>query len=137
MAHRAPLSMGFSRQEHWSGLPFPSQGDLPDPETEPMSPALAGGVFTSEPPGKPLLIISGLFFSSFPFPIGLPHHRMGEFLTHKSYSLLLELPPVCSQGSTVNAKSDYLLPAPSTLFSVPQLNHALLKFLETNSCCPF
>ena len=47
--------MGFSRQEYWSALPFPSPGDLPDPETEPaslMSPALAGGFFTIEPPGK-------------------------------------------------------------------------------------
>ena len=37
VAHQAPLSMGFSRQEHWSGLPFPSPGDLPDPEIEPRS----------------------------------------------------------------------------------------------------
>ena len=55
VAHQAPPSMGFSRQEYWNGLPFPSPGDLPDPETEPaslMSPALAGGFFTIEPPGK-------------------------------------------------------------------------------------
>ena len=54
VAHQAPLSMGFSRQEHWSGLPFPSPGGLPSPGIEPASPALAGGFFTSEPPGKPL-----------------------------------------------------------------------------------
>ena len=42
VAHKAPLSMGFSRQEYRSGLPFPSPGDLPDPGIEPMSPALAG-----------------------------------------------------------------------------------------------
>ena len=52
-AYKAPPSLGFSRQEHWSGLPFPSPGDLPDPVIEPMSPALAGGFFTIEPPGKP------------------------------------------------------------------------------------
>ena len=46
IAHQAPLSMGFSRQEYWSGLPFPSPGDLPDPEMEPVSPALAGRFFT-------------------------------------------------------------------------------------------
>jgi len=46
--------MGFSRQEYWSGLPFPSPGDLPDPEIEPRSLALAGVFFTNEPPGKPL-----------------------------------------------------------------------------------
>ena len=51
---QAPLSMGFSRQEHWSGLPFPSPGDLPNPRTEPSSPTLAGRFFTTEPPGKPL-----------------------------------------------------------------------------------
>ena len=53
VAHQAPLSMGLSRQEHWSGLPFPSAQDLPYPEIEPVSPALAGGFFTTEPPGKP------------------------------------------------------------------------------------
>ena len=52
----APLSMGFSRQESWSGLPFLPPGDLPDPgikPVSPVSPALAGGFFTTEPPGKP------------------------------------------------------------------------------------
>ena len=42
-AHEAPLSMGFSRQEYWSGLPLPFPGDLPYPGVEPASPALAGG----------------------------------------------------------------------------------------------
>ena len=54
-ALQSPLSMGFLRQEHWSGLPFPSPGDLPDPKIEtasPASPALADGFFTTEPPGK-------------------------------------------------------------------------------------
>ena len=49
----APLSIGFSRQEHWSGLPFPSPEDLPDPGIKPVSPALTGEFFTTEPPGKP------------------------------------------------------------------------------------
>ena len=53
----APLSAGFPSQEHWSGLPFPPPGDLPDPETEPVSPALTGGSFTTEPPGKPPLTV--------------------------------------------------------------------------------
>ena len=43
--------MGFPRQEYWGGLPLPSPEDLPDPGTEPMSPALAGGFFTTEPTG--------------------------------------------------------------------------------------
>ena len=45
--------MGFFRQEYWSGLPFPSSGDLPDPGIEPTFPSLADGFFTTEPPGKP------------------------------------------------------------------------------------
>ena len=52
---QAPLSMRFSRQEYWSGLPFPSPGDLPDPGVEPaspVSPALAGRFFITEQPGK-------------------------------------------------------------------------------------
>ena len=52
VAHQAPPSMGFSRQEYWSGLPFPSLGDLSDPGIEPTSPTLVGGFFTTAPPGK-------------------------------------------------------------------------------------
>jgi len=54
MAHQAPLSIKFSRQEYWSRLPFPSPRDLPDPGIEPTSPALAGGFFTTAKPGKSL-----------------------------------------------------------------------------------
>ena len=54
VAHQAPLSMGFSRQEYWSWLPFPSPGDLPDPGIEPLSTALAGGFFIAEPSRKPI-----------------------------------------------------------------------------------
>ena len=53
VACQAPLSMGFPRQEYWSGLPFLSPGDLPNPGIKPVSPALASGFFTTEPPGKP------------------------------------------------------------------------------------
>ena len=51
--HQALLSMGFPKQEKWSGVPFPSLTDLPDPGIEPTSPELAGGFFTTEPPEKP------------------------------------------------------------------------------------
>ena len=57
VAYQAPLSMGFSRQEYWSGLPFPSPGDLPDPGIEPGSPALEADALTSEPPGKPKVML--------------------------------------------------------------------------------
>ena len=49
----APPSMGFPWQEYWSWWPFPPSWDLPDPKIEPVSPALAGGFFTTDPPGKP------------------------------------------------------------------------------------
>ena len=58
VAHQPPLSTGFSRQEYWSGLPFPAPGDLPVSGIEPVSPVspiLAGRFFTTEPPGKPHL----------------------------------------------------------------------------------
>ena len=50
VAHQVPLSMGFSRKEYWSGLPFPSPGDRPDPGNEPGSPALQADTLPSEPP---------------------------------------------------------------------------------------
>ena len=57
VAHKAPLSMGFPRQEYRNGLPFPSPGDLPYPGIKPMSPALAGAFFTTEPPGSPIVTL--------------------------------------------------------------------------------
>ena len=56
VACQAPLSMEFSRQGYWSGLPFATPRDLLDPGIEPASPALAGGFFTTEPPRKLLHI---------------------------------------------------------------------------------
>ena len=52
VAYQASPSTGFSRKEYWSGLPFPSPGDVPDSGLELMSPVLAGGFFTAEPPGN-------------------------------------------------------------------------------------
>ena len=60
IAHQAPPSIGFSRQEYWSGLPFPSPGDLPDPGIEPGFPTLQANALSSEPPG---LEIAFFFFS--------------------------------------------------------------------------
>ena len=53
VVHQAPLSMEFSRQEYWSGLPCPSPRDLPDPGIKPGSPTLQADSLPSEPPGKP------------------------------------------------------------------------------------
>ena len=60
VAHQAPPSMDFSRQEYWSGLPFPSPGDLPDPGIEPQSPALWADALPSEPQGSPFFPCSPL-----------------------------------------------------------------------------
>ena len=57
VVYQVSLSMGFSRQEYWSGLPFPSPGDLPDPGIKPRSPALQADTLPSEPPGKPVLFL--------------------------------------------------------------------------------
>ena len=54
-AYHTSLSLGFSRQEYWSGLLFPSLGDLPNPGIKPRSPALQADTLTSEPPGKPVI----------------------------------------------------------------------------------
>ena len=56
VAHQVPLSMGFPRQEYWSGLPFPYPGDLPDPGIEPRSSALQAVSVLIEPPGKMALV---------------------------------------------------------------------------------
>ena len=70
VAHQAPLSREFSRQENWSGLPFPSPGDLPDPGIEPRSPASLADSSPSESPGKPkntgvdgLSLLQGIFLT--------------------------------------------------------------------------
>ena len=56
VARLALLSMGFSRQEYWHGLPFPPPGELPDPGIEPVSPAMQADSLLLEPPGKPNLL---------------------------------------------------------------------------------
>ena len=82
IAHQASLSMEFSRQEYWSRLLFPSPGDLPDPGTEPGSPALAGGFFTTEPLEKPYfkVYVESLSLSDFPGGKELP--RVTELARH-------------------------------------------------------
>ena len=57
VARQAPLSLGFSSQEYWSGLPCPPPGDLPNRGIKPRSPTLQTGSLPSEPPGKPRLLV--------------------------------------------------------------------------------
>ena len=69
VAYQAPLSMGFSRQEYWIGLPFPSPGDLPDPGIEPRSPALQANALPSKPPGKSIYIYIYMYIYTYNFYI--------------------------------------------------------------------
>ena len=67
VADEGPPSMGFSRQEYWSGLPFPSPGTLPDPGIKPGSPALQADSLSSDPPGKPDIFNKGAFKKKYVF----------------------------------------------------------------------
>ena len=69
--------MGFSKQEYWCGLPFPSPGDLPNPGIEPGSPALQADALSSEPPGKTPYQISGFSFDSSKVPYAKSQHCIG------------------------------------------------------------
>ena len=95
VAYQASPSMGFSRQEYWSGLPFPSPGDLPDPGIEPRSPALEADALTSEPPGKPphdLIASQRLYLQmSSHWGLGFNITILGEH-KHSVYSILISLP---------------------------------------------
>ena len=86
VAHQAPPSMGFSRQEYWSGLPFPSPGDLPNPGIEPRSPASQADALTSEPPGKTW----GIFFNPLfcQYPVSSPFSSVLLFKSIPNPSLL-------------------------------------------------
>ena len=69
-AYQAPPSMGFSRQEYWIGLPFPSPGDLPYPGIKPRSPALQTGTLPSEPPGKCVCVCVCVYIYIYIYKIG-------------------------------------------------------------------
>ena len=73
VARQAPLSMGFSRQEHWRGLPFPPPGDPPNPSIEPGSPALQAESLLSEPPGQPSKHTRPLGHRPSPRPSSIQH----------------------------------------------------------------
>ena len=80
--------MGFSRQEYWSGLPFPSPGDLPDPGTEPGSPTLEADALTSEPPGNRNILLSRIHFkmlNTWPTDLELGHMTLRKLESNTSY----------------------------------------------------
>ena len=76
VAYQAPLSMGFSRQEYWSGLPFPSPGDLPNPGIEPGSPAFQADALTSQPP------VVVFFFNIYLAALDLSYEAWDLWLRH-------------------------------------------------------
>ena len=93
---QAPLSMGFSRQEYWSGLPFPTPGDLPNLWTEPTSPTLAGVFFTTEPLGK-VKVVRLCPVLHDPHGLYSPWNSLGQNTRVGSLSLLQGIFP--TQGS--------------------------------------
>ena len=92
VTHQGPLSIGFPREEYWSGLPFPFPGDLPDLGIEPMSSAMAGGFFTIELSEKPS-------YSPLKSPVkhAALHNKGKEFLSHSC------------QGPHLDARRTWLL----------------------------
>ena len=97
VARQASLSMGFPRQQHWSGLPFPSPEDLPDPGIKPVFPALAGRFFTTEPPGKAQTVL--IILLCFDLPVNL-HRSYGTMENQEN-----KIPEICS----LHWHTDYIL----------------------------
>ena len=92
VAYQAPPSMGFSRQEYWSGLPFPSPGDLPNSGIEPGSPTFQADALTSEPPGKPgptlMLLNLGAKNLEFLLPSPIREEILGRWQPHISRPIM-------------------------------------------------
>ena len=85
VAYQAPLSMGIPRQKYWSGLPFPSPEDLPNPRIEPMFLALAGRFFTTESPEKHLLqlgLVNSELLSPIPYELAYSSFQSCSFPTN-------------------------------------------------------
>ena len=113
VAHQTPLSMGFSRQEYWSGLLFPSPENLPDPGIEPRSPALKAGSLPSEPPGNPLSLRGGEKYTWELLSI------RGNYLPHLIHHWLIDLSVLYSKISTTLLKSFSAWSSGNLLWSKP------------------
>ena len=137
--HQPPLSMEFSKQEYWGGLPFSPPGDLPDPRIELeflVSPALAGRLFTTEPPGKPYKSCSWcllFLFAENPLPRNFPFPISGCFL------LLWQLPQRSSQSvqslSCVRLFATPWITARQASLSITN-SWSLLKLMSIESVMP-
>ena len=91
VAYQTPLSMGFSRQEYWSGLPFSSPGDLPQAGIKPPSPALEGGFLTTEPPRKSLSLLFFVKLEEWALPLLTKNHWNIIFWTRTNARALVSL----------------------------------------------
>ena len=100
VACQAPLSMGFSRQKYWSGLPFPSPEDLPHPGIKPMSSILQADSLLSKPPGKPLSLIRTLLITLGPLGCSGSSPFQGQQVGSLSLSLIPPLP--CNETHSWN-----------------------------------
>ena len=139
IAHQIPLSMGFVRQEYWSGLPFPSPGNLPDPGIEPRSLTLRADSLPSEPPLKPTKVKWALRVehSSNRFSVFMKQNiREFSLCLCVFYSLSLPHPPPCvrmhgeSSLGRNNSYQNFTLLAPLSGTSSPQN-------CENYFCCLF
>ena len=108
VACQAPLSTGFSRQEYWSGLPFPLQGDLPDPGMEPTSPVSQTDSLPPEPPRKPYSTYNSLHLLS-PNSQFIPPQHLSLYAAPSVFSMsvvttLLTLADCLSRGTQASCK---------------------------------
>ena len=124
VAHQVPLSMGFPRQEYWSGLPFPSPGDLPIPGVKPTSPALAGGFFSTEPPGYCCSSISN------PCPTLQPHG-----LEHTSLPCPSSSPRVCPTSCPLNQLCHPTISSCLPLLLLPSVFPNIKVFSSESAIC--
>ena len=108
VAHQAPLPMGFSRQEYWNGLPFPSPADFRDPRIKPASLALTSRFFTTEPPGK-WKSLSHVWLFATPWTIYSPWNSLGQNIGVCNLSLLQGIFPTQeSNPSLLHCQEDSL-----------------------------
>ena len=119
--HKAPPSMGFPRQEHWSELSFPYPGDLPNLGTEPGSPVLAGRLFTTEPPGKHLYLLS-IYLSFF------------IFFSFVSYNKILNIVH-CEREVKVKVSQSCLTLCDPMVRTVHGILQARILCYTVNLCC--
>ena len=120
IAYQASLSMGFSRQEYWNGVPFPSSGDLPDPGIEPRSPALQADALPSEPPGKNIWM-----------KVKEESEKAGLKLNIQKTKITASDPITSQQieGEKVETVTDFIFLAPKSLLMVT----AAIKLKDTYS----